>query len=79
MLLFRPVGPEELRLLYDSGMRAWPPRLPDQPIFYPVTNHDYAAQIARDWNTKSGSRAGFVTRFEVDDAYVARFRLGVVG
>ena len=79
MLLFRPVGPEELRLLYESGMRAWPPRLPDQPIFYPVTNHDYAAQIARDWNTKSGSRAGFVTRFEVDDAYVTRFDRRVVG
>ncbi len=79
MLLFRPVGLEELRLVYDAAMRAFPPRLPDQPIFYPVLNEDYAAQIARDWNTKSGTRAGFVTRFEVEDAYVGRFERQVVG
>jgi hypothetical protein len=34
-------------------MRAFPPRLPEQPIFYPVTNEEYAKQIAKDWNTKS--------------------------
>ena len=79
MLLFRPVGLEELRLLYETGMRAFPPRLPDQPIFYPVLHEDYAAQIARDWNTKTGTRAGFVTRFEVDDEYLSRFERRVVG
>ena len=48
--LFRPVGPEELELVRASGWRAWPPRLPGQPIFYPVLNEDYATKIARDWN-----------------------------
>jgi len=24
--------------------------LPDQPIFYPVLNEDYATRIAREWN-----------------------------
>ena len=52
--LFRPVGANELRLIEATGMRAFPPRLPEQPIFYPVTNEAYAAKIARDWNTKSG-------------------------
>ncbi|MCW5831759.1 MAG: hypothetical protein KIS78_04805 [Labilithrix sp.] len=79
MLLFRPVGLEEMGLIYDSGMRAFPPRLPDQPIFYPVTNEAYAKQIARDWNTKSGTLAGFVTRFAVDDSYAAKFERHVVG
>jgi hypothetical protein len=79
MLLYRPVGLEELRLIYVAKMRAFPPRLPDQPIFYPVTNDAYAKQIARDWNTKSGTLAGFVTRFSVDDAYVQRFERRVVG
>ncbi len=79
MLLYRPIGLEELRLLYEADLRAFPPRLPDQPIFYPVTNEGYAAQIARDWNTKSGTKAGFVTRFAVADAYVARFDRKVVG
>lgn len=55
--LFRPVGLHELALLWDSGMREFPPRLPHQPIFYPVLNQDYACQIASTSNAvpKSGS------------------------
>lgn len=79
MVLFRPVGLEELRLIYETNLSAFPQRLPDQPTFYPVLNHPYAAKIAKDWNTKSGSKAGFVTRFEVDNAYVTRFERRVVG
>ena len=79
MRLFRPVGLEELRLIYEAEMRAFPPRLPDQPIFYPVTNEGYAVQIASDWNTKSGLKAGLVTRFSVDDDYVSKFERRVVG
>lgn len=79
MLLYRPVGLEELLLVYDAEMRAFPPRLPDQPIFYPVTNEGYAKQIARDWNTKSGTLGGFVTRFVVDDGYASKFERRVVG
>lgn len=79
MILFRPVGLEELRLIDAVDMRAFPPRLPEQPIFYPVLNEEYARQIARDWNTKQHSRVGFVTRFEVDDAYVAKFEPHIVG
>jgi hypothetical protein len=79
LLLFRPVGLGELRLVYEAGMRAFPPRLPEQPIFYPVTNVVYARQIARDWNTKSGRLAGFVTRFAVDDEYAEKFERKVVG
>jgi hypothetical protein len=79
LILFRPVGLEELRLIDAAGMRAFPPRLPEQPIFYPVLNQEYACQIARDWNTKVDSRVGFVTRFEVEDAYVATFERHVVG
>ncbi len=79
MLLYRPVGLEELHLVYQAEMRAFPPRLPEQPIFYPVTNEPYAQQIARDWNTKSGSLVGFTTRFSVADAYASRFERKVVG
>ncbi len=79
MILFRPVGLEELLLIYRSGMRAFPPRLPDQPIFYPVLNGEYARQIAREWNTGTCSLAGLVTRFGVDDGYAERFERRVVG
>lgn len=79
MRLYRPVGPDELALVYEAKMRAFPPRLPDQPIFYPVLNEGYACQIAREWNATSGKRAGFATSFEVDDAYASRFERRVVG
>ncbi len=76
--LFRPVGPKELELIKDSGWRQFPPRLPDQPIFYPVTNLAYAAQIARDWNVKA-SGAGFALRFAVKASYLERFPVQTVG
>lgn len=76
--LFRPVGPNELELIRQLEFEAFPPRLPEQPIFYPVTNEDYAIKIARDWNVPA-SGAGFVTRFLVDSAYVSQFPRKVVG
>lgn len=76
--LYRPTGAAELKLVADSGFRAWPPRLPDQPIFYPVTNEEYAVQIARDWNA-SEDETGFVTAFEVDAGYLGQFDRQVVG
>jgi hypothetical protein len=76
--LYRPVGPQELTLIEASGWKSFPPRLPEQPIFYPVANEEYAIQIARDWNVPA-SGSGFVTRFAVDEAYVSRFPRKVVG
>lgn len=76
--LYRPVGPAELALIEASGWRAFPPRLPDQPIFYPVLHEEYAAQIARDWNVPA-SGAGYVTRFSVETDFLARYRREVVG
>lgn len=60
--LYRPVGAEELALSAAAECRAFPPRLPAEPTFYPVSNEAYATQIARDWNTSPSSRQGFVTQ-----------------
>jgi hypothetical protein len=76
--LFRPVGPAELALIEASGWTRFPPRLPEQPIFYPVLNEEYATQITRQWNVKEYS-AGFVTRFEVDAEYAQRYPRQIVG
>jgi hypothetical protein len=76
--LFRPVGPKELALIKDSGWKAFPPRLFDQPIFYPVMNEEYATMIARDWNVKQ-SGSGYVTRFDVNKDYVSKFEIQTVG
>ncbi len=76
--LYRPVGPKELGLIADSGWKEFPPRLPEQPIFYPVLNEDYAAQIAERWNVRE-SGCGYVTAFEVDAEYVRRFEPHQVG
>lgn len=77
--LYRPVGLHELALIWDSGCREFPPRLPDQPIFYPVTSLDYATQIARDWNTKTSTFAGYVTSFDVDGRFLDQFERHIVG
>jgi len=76
--LYRPVGPKELYLIQQADWRAFPPRLAEQPIFYPVLSETYAAQIARDWNVRE-SGSGFVTRFEVLTEYVRRFAVQNVG
>lgn len=76
--LWRPVGPQELTLIEQSGMRAFPPRLPDQPIFYPVLTEEYAAKIARDWNVPA-SGAGFVTRFQVKRSFIDRYDVQEAG
>jgi hypothetical protein len=77
--LFRPVGLNELSLIWDSGMREFPPRLAHQPIFYPVANREYATQIARDWNTKESSFAGYVTKFSVPNSHLAPYEPHTVG
>jgi hypothetical protein len=79
--LFRPVGQKELDLIAASGWRAFPPRLPFQPIFYPVLNKAYAVQIARDWNTQDAASgyAGYVTRFQVRAAFLSRYSVQTVG
>jgi hypothetical protein len=79
--LYRPVGLHELSLVWNPGMREFPPRLRHQPIFYPVANLEYAAQIARDWNTKDegSGAAGYVTEFAVAESYLANFESHTVG
>ena len=76
--LWRPVGPEELRLIQQLDMRAFPPRLPQQPIFYPVLSEEYAAKIARDWNV-AASGAGHVTRFRIKRDFLDRYRIQEAG
>jgi hypothetical protein len=78
VILFRPVGPKELELIRQSGYKAFPPRLPEQPIFYPVLNEEYATKIARDWNVPA-SGCGYVTRFAVRADYLARYEVQTVG
>ncbi len=81
MHLYRPTGIAELRLLCESGWRAWPPRLRDQPIFYPVTTFEYAEKIARDWNSTRSKpdNFGFVTMVEVSDAISAKYPIKDAG
>lgn len=73
MILYRPMSQAELDLVIASGWKAFPPRLPEQPIFYPVLNLKYAQEVHR-WN-----RDGGIVHFEVDDAYASRFPVQCVG
>jgi len=76
--LYRPTGPKELELVKGNGFRRWPPRLPEQPIFYPVTNEKYAKEIAIQWNIKE-SGVGFVTQFRVKKEFMVQFPIQKVG
>lgn len=78
VVLYRLTGPEEIELVKQSGYTKWPPRLPEQPIFYPVTNEQYAIDIAADWNVKA-SGYGCVTRFHVRKAFMDRYAIQKVG
>ena len=78
--LYRPIGSKELALIRESGFRCFPPRLPEQPIFYPVLNEEYATKIARDWNAKYNSeKVGYVTRSRVRKDYLQQYEVQTVG
>lgn len=79
--LFRPVGQKEFELIRDGGFKSFLPRLPHQPIFYPVLTEQYAVQIARDWNTKDAASGyvGYVTRFCLSSDFLARYTVQKVG
>ena len=82
MKLFRPVGQKEYELIAQSGFTCFPPRLPEQPIFYPVLNAQYAAEIASQWNTKDSlfsGNVGYVLSFDIADAYIAKFDVQTAG
>ena len=76
--LYRPVNNVELNLIKESGWKRFPPRLPEQPIFYPVMNLEYARQITVDWNVRAYGN-GYVTKFEVKSDYLDKFEIQNVG
>lgn len=78
MTLYRPIGLEELELVAASGFRRWPPRLPEQSIFYPVTNEEYAREITIEWNIRT-SGVGYVTKFHVKKSFMDSYAIHKVG
>ena len=79
--LYRPTGVNELAKVEASGWKKWPARLPEQPIFYPVTNEQYASEIASRWNTKDKTNGaiGYVTEFEVKTEFLDKYQVECVG
>ena len=65
-------------MIENTGWKAFPPRLPEQPIFYPVLNEPYARQISEEWNVPAYG-VGYVVKFEVDQSYRDKFETQVVG
>ena len=76
--LYRPTGSKELKLVKKSGFKKWPPRLPEQPIFYPVTNEEYAKEIAIKWNREE-NKVGYVTKFKVKKEFMDGYKIQKVG
>jgi hypothetical protein len=44
-ILFLPIAAVEMRLVREANDLAFPPRLPEQPIFYPVMNDEVIAEF----------------------------------
>lgn len=78
MILYRPVNSNELKLIEGYKWLKFPPRLPEQPFFYPVLNEMYANQINKDWNTPAYG-SGYTLRFEINDEYISQFEIHNVG
>jgi hypothetical protein len=78
IILWRPLGPAELELIQQMSMRAFPPRLPEQPIFYPACSEEYATKIARDWNVTAHGR-GYVARFRVLKSFLKKYEVRDAG
>ena len=76
--LYRPVNQAELNLIEKTEWRGFPPRLPEQPIFYPVTNEAYAIQIAKDWNVAAYG-IGHVVEFDISNHFLSRYNIENVG
>ncbi len=76
--LYRPVNDKELELIKELDFEGFPPRLPEQPIFYPVMNEEYAIQISKQWNVPAYG-IGYVTKFEVNSEYLKKFKIENVG
>jgi len=79
--LYRPTGKNELAKVESSGWKKWPARLPEQPIFYPVTNEKYAQEIASQWNTKdkTNGAVGYVTEFDIKTTFLDQYQIECVG
>lgn len=81
MRLFRPVGLRELESIAASGYRMYPPRFAWQPIFYPVLTREYARSIIKAWNSRESEagHCGFITEFDFEDAFAARYPVRQLG
>lgn len=75
--MYRPCGPKEMILLEENDFKAWPSRLTEQPIFYPVTNEKYAIEI-NQWNVRQFG-IGYITEFDVIKTFVDRYEVKTVG
>ncbi|WP_432463103.1 hypothetical protein [Agarivorans sp. QJM3NY_33] len=77
IICYRPLGQKELDLVAASGYKKWPPRLPEQPIFYPVTSEEYAVELTQ-WNITDFGK-GYVSRFLVSKVFMDQFPIKTVG
>lgn len=77
MKLYRPINKNELKLIKESEWNGFPPRLPEQPIFYPVLDYNYAKKINK-WNVNAYGN-GYIVEFHIDDDYISEFDIHNVG
>ncbi|GEM_PF-2127434 len=55
--------------------------MPQQSVFYPVLNQEYAIEIAQKWNAldETSGFSGYVTEFNMEAQYVLKYESHIVG
>ncbi len=79
MRIFKPVGLEELRLMYEANMRSLAPGGPDHSAATFHLDNGEADAVARSRITKDDPFAGYVVQVDVDEegaAVLSRFLTG---
>jgi hypothetical protein len=76
--LYKPVSQKELDLIKESGWKAFPTVLKEQPFFYPLMKEAYAVQISKECTSPAYS-VSYITRFQIDTEFVSRYKIRNIG
>jgi hypothetical protein len=81
VVLFRPIGCQELELIEKSGFTQFPPQAFSPAYLLSSSEPRVRRKVARDWNTKDADSGymGYVTRFRVRRDYLSKYPVQLVG
>jgi hypothetical protein len=77
-VLYRLISSGEMELIRSVNYGAFPPRLFWKQTFHPVSNEEYATQMARTWNLCDGKPV-YLIRFQVRTDFLQPYEAQIDG